>query len=113
MTWAILKPFAPWFAGAALAISLVLYGRHEAHRADAAEAALRQAQAQVVVKTATAQATDKAATQTIILQSKAEKAQDAIHKAPGADAPLSDAVRDAWLSGLRDLDAQPSDQPAR
>lgn len=70
-----------------------------------AKVAASEAQAQV--STATAKAADQVAVKTIQITEKTHETVRTIQAAPGASAPIPDAVRRAWLAGLPD-DPEPS-----
>lgn len=122
ISWALLR--ANWklaVGGLIVALALGAWGyvnflRREAeHQKAAASAAV----AQTKVADAVTQAVDRYATQTLIIREKADAADHTIQAAAGADTPLPDPVRSAWLDGLRQLrdgsgeaDDHPSAQPA-
>jgi hypothetical protein len=120
--WLLLR--ANWkLAAGGLFVAMALGGwgyvtflrRDAEHEKAAATAAV----AQTKVADAATQAVDHYATQTLVIREKADAANQTIQAAAGADTPLPEPVRGAWLDGLRqlrdgsgDTDDQPSAQPA-
>ena len=95
---------AAWAAVAACILILAWnfdpFGRRKRAEQKAADAT-----ASAEVFEDTAQAMDRIYRETVVINSRSEKAQADVQQAPGADSPIPDGVRDAWLSGLRDLRA--------
>lgn len=59
------------------------------------------AEVQTKVEQATTQAVDRYTTEVRIIRERSDAAVQRVQEAPGADAPLPGAVRDAWLAGVR------------
>lgn len=82
----------------ALAGGLYLRGRHDAaEKAKAAVAASQQAQRQAEVTT---EALDQHSTRVVVIREKADASVRIVQQAAGADTPIPDPVRRAWLDGL-------------
>lgn len=101
-----------WALGALAVVCLLVaawnfdpFGRRK-HAQALAQSATRQAS----TDQATVKALDHAETKIVVIREKSERAVDAVQAEPGAETPLPDDVRDAWLNGLRELRASP-DQP--
>lgn len=110
-----LNPLAYWrqilMAIAALAVFYWIANLDPFHSKQRLQNRAETAEQQAVINEAGTQALDTYHRETIVIQSKSERAAENVQQAPGADAPLPPAVRDAWAGGLRDLRAKPDDQP--
>jgi hypothetical protein len=82
-------------------------GRHDA--AEKAKAAVEAAQAQARVSDVTAKALDTHTVQTIVIKERESRAIETVQNAPGADDLLPPDLRAAFIDGLRDITAGPSD----
>jgi len=91
----------------ALAGGLYLRGRHDAaEKAKAAVAASQQAQRQAEVTT---EALDQHSTRVVVIRERADASVRIVQQAAGADTPIPDPVRRAWLDGLGVRDNPASD----
>jgi hypothetical protein len=104
--WALLR--ANWklaVGGLFVALALGAWGYVTILRREAEhqKAAVFAALAQTRVADAATQAVDHYATQTLVIREKADAASRTIQATAGADTPLPDPVRRAWLDGLRRL----------
>lgn len=73
--------------------------RHDQAQRDRAK--IEAAQTQTKVEQVATKAVDTYHTETIVIRERADRAVQAVQSAPGGDAPIPPAVRDAWLAGLR------------
>lgn len=83
-------------------LGLWLAYSHAQQVARAQKVRLEVASRQVVVQTVATKAVDAVATKTAQVTERTYVVTKTIQAAPGADAPIPPAVRDAWLAGLSD-----------
>lgn len=95
------------FTGAAGAAYWSIYHKGAASQKPKVEAAQAQAQ----TSETTTKALDHYTERTVVIREKANAAVRIVQAAPGADAPIPDAVRAAWIDGLRHDDPSASDDP--
>jgi hypothetical protein len=101
-------------AGSLIAVAGFAYVSHLRHALEESRGRAETAQRQATINDATTQATDRVLRETVVIQTKTEKAAANVQQAPGADAPLDPAFRDAWLGGVLDLREGSDDQsPAK
>lgn len=103
-------------AGAALLAALGGYTwkvQHDQRERD--KAAVEASQAQARVSDVTAKAVDTFHTETIVIRERADRAVQAVERAPGAETPIDPDLLRVWRDGLRNIEtgASGGDNPAK